>query len=146
MKKILVTLLVLALCAPAMAATISGVDNGGLSATVTISADGAANLVGLGLDVDVDGGAGVVVGDGAAEVVNDAAEVVDVDGAVVGDGGAEVVGGFAVIALHKSVRRVGNALIALGESVSTARGRRHSARSSKRRDQSWNAHPATSSR
>lgn len=57
MKKILASLLVLALCAPAMAATISLSDLGGGQAKITVdaTADGV-NIVGLGLDVDVTGG------------------------------------------------------------------------------------------
>ena len=55
MKKILVSLLVLALCAPAMAATINIVDvaplNDGI-VHVIVTAEGAENIVGLGLDID----------------------------------------------------------------------------------------------
>jgi hypothetical protein len=57
MKKILASLLVLALCAPAMAATITLADVGGGQATITVATEaGEANIVGLGLDVDVTGG------------------------------------------------------------------------------------------
>jgi len=57
MKKFLASLLVLALCAPAMAATILVTDNADLTATVTVSSTGTdTNLVGLALDVDVDAG------------------------------------------------------------------------------------------
>ena len=56
MKKILASLLVLALCAPAMAATISIVEGTGADAgkaIVTIDSTGdTVNMVGLGLDVD----------------------------------------------------------------------------------------------
>jgi len=57
MKKILASLLVLALCAPAMAATITLTNLGGGQAKITVAAEaGEANIVGLGLDVDVTGG------------------------------------------------------------------------------------------
>ncbi|MHC5180343.1 MAG: hypothetical protein ACYSOW_00465 [Planctomycetota bacterium] len=57
MKKILASLLVLALCAPAMAATITLEDIGGGQATITVATEGEeANIVGLGLDVVVTGG------------------------------------------------------------------------------------------
>ncbi|MHC5162773.1 MAG: hypothetical protein ACYSO4_06620, partial [Planctomycetota bacterium] len=57
MKKILASLLVLALCAPAMAATITLEDIGGGQATITVATEGEeANIVGLGLDVTVTGG------------------------------------------------------------------------------------------
>ncbi|MHC5198586.1 MAG: SIMPL domain-containing protein, partial [Planctomycetota bacterium] len=57
MKKILASLLVLALCAPAMAATITVEDIGGGQATITVATEGEeANIVGLGLDVVVTGG------------------------------------------------------------------------------------------
>ena len=57
MKKILASLLVLALCAPAMAATITIEDIGGGQATITVATEGEeAPIVGLGLDVDVTGG------------------------------------------------------------------------------------------
>lgn len=56
MKKILASLLVLALCAPAMAATVAIVDNADGTATITVTAAGTDNIVGLGLDIDVTGG------------------------------------------------------------------------------------------
>jgi hypothetical protein len=52
MKKILASLLVLALCAPAMAATVGIVDNADGTATITVTAEGTANIVGLGLNID----------------------------------------------------------------------------------------------
>ncbi|MHC4834781.1 MAG: hypothetical protein ACYTCN_02350, partial [Planctomycetota bacterium] len=62
MKKILASLLVLALCAPAMAATITLEDIGGGQATITVATEGEeANIVGLGLDVVVTGGEVTVV-------------------------------------------------------------------------------------
>lgn len=54
MKKILVTLLVLALCAPAMAFTVDIATSG----VVTLTTEaGEANIVGVSLDLSVDGGA-----------------------------------------------------------------------------------------
>lgn len=82
MKKILASLLVLAVCAPAMAATIDVV-GGTLQATVTITADGAANIVGLGLDVDVDNGAvvtGVTVDTANFNIFPDAAYTQELGG------------------------------------------------------------------
>jgi hypothetical protein len=54
MKKILASLLALALCAPAMAATVSFVDNTDGTGTFTITTVGVGDeyMVGLGLDVD----------------------------------------------------------------------------------------------
>ena len=53
MKKILVSLLVLALCAPAMAATVGAVTSPG-QAVITVTAEnGVFNIVGMGLDVDI---------------------------------------------------------------------------------------------
>lgn len=56
MKKILVSLLVLALCAPAMAATVTITDNEDGTATITVAKEGADNIVGLALNIDVTGG------------------------------------------------------------------------------------------
>lgn len=56
MKKILASLLVLALCAPAMAATVGIVNNADGTATITVAAEGVDNIVGLGLNIDVTGG------------------------------------------------------------------------------------------
>jgi hypothetical protein len=54
MKRILTSLLVLAMCAPAMAATVAFVNNGNGTGTFTITA--TEFMVGLGLDVDATGG------------------------------------------------------------------------------------------
>ncbi|MHC5120835.1 MAG: hypothetical protein ACYSO7_04890 [Planctomycetota bacterium] len=59
MKKILVTLLVLALCTPAMAATVTITDNANGTGTVTVTAAGAVNIVGLALDVDATAGGNI---------------------------------------------------------------------------------------
>jgi len=56
MKKALVILVVLGLCVPAMAATVSIVDNGDTTGTITVTAEGAENIVGLALDIDVTSG------------------------------------------------------------------------------------------
>jgi len=52
MKKALVILVVLALCVPAMAATVTITDNLDGTGTITVDAVGG-NIVGLGLDIDV---------------------------------------------------------------------------------------------
>ena len=103
MKKILVSLLVLALCAPAMAATTITVTEGtggdAGKAIVTIDSTGdAVNMVGLGLDVDVTAG-GVT----AVEIVTanfniypDYAYTQEIgDGYTYGEGEAEVDGPVA---------------------------------------------------
>ena len=56
MERILVGLMVLALCVPTMAATVSIVDNSDGTGTITVTAEGGLNIVGLALDVDVIGG------------------------------------------------------------------------------------------
>jgi hypothetical protein len=54
-------LLLLSLCTPTVAATVSMVDNADGTLTVTISTEaGEANIVGLALDIDVDSGAAVM--------------------------------------------------------------------------------------
>ena len=56
MKKFLAILTVLALVAPAMSATVTIADTGSLTGTITVTSEGDP-LVGLGLDIDVSGGA-----------------------------------------------------------------------------------------
>jgi len=56
MKKILVSLLVLAMCVPAMAATVSVNDNGDGTGTIVVDAGEGNLIVGLALNVDTTGG------------------------------------------------------------------------------------------
>lgn len=55
MKKILASLLVLALCAPAMAATVEVIDDADGTGSIVVTAEGADPIVGLGLDIVVTG-------------------------------------------------------------------------------------------
>jgi hypothetical protein len=92
MKKILASLLVLAMCAPAMAATISVVDNTDGTATVTVAVEGEEpNIVGLALDVDAGGSAtvtDVVIETGNFNIYPDAAYTEELgDGYDYGEGG-----------------------------------------------------------
>lgn len=84
MKKLILTLLVFGLAMPAMAATLVITDNLDGTATVTVTAEGSVNIVGLALDVDVTAG-----GDLTAAVVNTATFNIYMDAAyseVNGDG------------------------------------------------------------
>ena len=56
MKKILVSLLVLALCTPAMAATVTINDNGDGTGTIVVDAGEPNAIVGLALNIDATGG------------------------------------------------------------------------------------------
>ena len=81
MKKILVSLLVLALCAPAMAATVGIVSNGDGTGTITVTAAAAVNIVGLGLNIDVQSGGNITaatVDTGTFDIFPDAAHDLEV--------------------------------------------------------------------
>jgi hypothetical protein len=56
MKKFLASLLVLALCAPVMAATVTINDNGDGTGTIVVDATAEGLIVGLGLNIDTTGG------------------------------------------------------------------------------------------
>ncbi len=51
--------MVLALCVPAMAATVTIADNGDGTVIITVVAEGAVNIVGLALDIDVVSGGNI---------------------------------------------------------------------------------------
>lgn len=82
MKKILVSLLILVLCAPAMAATVDIADNYDGTAAITVTAEGSANIVGLALDIEVAGLGNVtaaVVSTATFNIFPDAAYILETD-------------------------------------------------------------------
>jgi hypothetical protein len=115
MKKILVSLLVLALCAPAMAATITLDDIGSGQATITVATEGGeANIVGLGLDVTVTGGSVTAVSVDTADfnIYPDAAYTQELgDGYTYGEGtpvAAKLVAGEIALPQSEFALSLGN--------------------------------------
>lgn len=98
MKKILASLLVLALCAPAMAATVSFTDNTDGTGTFTITTVGVGDeyMVGVALDVLADAGITAVTVPAAFNVYPDAGYTI---GATFDPWGAPAVAGTPVCAV-----------------------------------------------